>query len=128
MSNPVWPMLAGERAALVDYLTTLSDADWNRETPCAGWTVRDQLAHVVAGANTTPLTFGPSFIGAGFSFDRLGARGIRRQAAATPAELIAALGRLLASGLDGIVVNMIADGHDPEAVALAGQTLTKAMA
>jgi hypothetical protein len=37
------------------------------------------------------------------------------------------LGRLLASGLDGIVVNMIADGHDLEAVALAGQTLTKAM-
>ena len=36
--------------------------------------------------------------------------------------------RLLASGLDGIVVNMIADGHDPDAVALAGETLTKAMA
>jgi F420-dependent oxidoreductase-like protein len=38
------------------------------------------------------------------------------------------LGSLLASGLDGVVVNMVADGHDPEAVALAGQTLTKAMA
>jgi F420-dependent oxidoreductase-like protein len=35
--------------------------------------------------------------------------------------------QLLASGLDGIVVNMIADGHDLDAVALAGQTLTKAM-
>jgi F420-dependent oxidoreductase-like protein len=36
--------------------------------------------------------------------------------------------KLLGSGLDGVVVNMIADGHDLDAVALAGQTLTKAMA
>ncbi|MDQ1535381.1 MAG: hypothetical protein QOF28_3142 [Actinomycetota bacterium] len=36
--------------------------------------------------------------------------------------------KLLASGLDGVVVNMIVDGHDLDAVALAGQTLTKAMA
>jgi alkanesulfonate monooxygenase SsuD/methylene tetrahydromethanopterin reductase-like flavin-dependent oxidoreductase (luciferase family) len=35
---------------------------------------------------------------------------------------------LRAAGLDGVVVNMIADGHDPDAVALAGQTLTKALA
>ena len=35
---------------------------------------------------------------------------------------------LRAAGLDGIVVNMIVDGHDPEAVALAGHTLTKAFA
>jgi F420-dependent oxidoreductase-like protein len=35
--------------------------------------------------------------------------------------------RLLATGLDGIVVNMIVDGHDPDAVTRAGQTLTKAM-
>jgi F420-dependent oxidoreductase-like protein len=34
---------------------------------------------------------------------------------------------LLAAGLDGVVVNMIADGHDPDAVALAGQTLAKAL-
>ena len=37
------------------------------------------------------------------------------------------LQKLLASGLDGIVVNMIADGDDLDAVALAGQTLTSAM-
>ena len=35
--------------------------------------------------------------------------------------------KLLAAGLDGVVVNMIADGHDPDAVALAGETLTKAL-
>jgi len=35
---------------------------------------------------------------------------------------------LRAAGLDGIVVNMIVDGHDPESVALAGHTLTNALA
>jgi F420-dependent oxidoreductase-like protein len=34
---------------------------------------------------------------------------------------------LRAAGLDGVVVNMIVDGHDLDAVALAGETLTKAL-
>ncbi|MGZ6998372.1 MAG: LLM class F420-dependent oxidoreductase [Acidimicrobiia bacterium] len=34
---------------------------------------------------------------------------------------------LMAVGLDGLVVNMPADAHDPGAVALAGQTLAKAL-
>jgi hypothetical protein len=38
------------------------------------------------------------------------------------------LQKVLAAGIDGIVVNMITDGDDPDAVTLAGQTLTKAMA
>lgn len=91
MSNPVWPMLAAERSALAAYLPTLSDGDWKCASPCAGWSVHDLVVHVVAGANTTPLNFGPAMIASGFSFDRLAARGIRRGGDATPAELIAAL-------------------------------------
>jgi F420-dependent oxidoreductase-like protein len=34
---------------------------------------------------------------------------------------------LIALGLDGVCVNMVADGHDPEAVAFAGEVLTKAL-
>jgi uncharacterized protein (TIGR03083 family) len=91
MSSPIWPMLAAERSALVAFLPTLSDADWKRPTPCPDYSVRDQVAHIVAGAKTTPLTFGPSLAISGFSFDKLGARGIRQQGDASPAELIAAL-------------------------------------
>ena len=65
MSNPVWPMLAAERTALVDYLPTLSDNDWKCQSPCAGWTVHDQVSHLVAGAKTTPLNFGPSMVAVG---------------------------------------------------------------
>jgi F420-dependent oxidoreductase-like protein len=35
---------------------------------------------------------------------------------------------LLATGLDGLVVNMVADGHDPEAVTFAGAALQRAFA
>jgi F420-dependent oxidoreductase-like protein len=34
---------------------------------------------------------------------------------------------IVALGLDGVCVNMVADGHDPEAVAFAGEVLTKAL-
>jgi len=35
--------------------------------------------------------------------------------------------RVLRAGLDGIVVNLPANGHDPEAVRLAGRTLSAAL-
>jgi uncharacterized protein (TIGR03083 family) len=91
MSNPLWPMLAAERSTFADYLPSLSAEDWNRDTPCAGWTVKDQVAHIVAGAQTTPLTFGPSLLISGFSFDKLSARGIRQRAGQSRTELIDAL-------------------------------------
>lgn len=37
-----------ERRDLAAYLRTLSDDDWNAETLCAGWTVKDVVAHVVS--------------------------------------------------------------------------------
>ena len=44
-----------------------------------------------------------------------------------PDEVVAQTQDLLAIGLDGVVVNMPADGHDPAAVTLAGETLTRAL-
>jgi F420-dependent oxidoreductase-like protein len=35
--------------------------------------------------------------------------------------------RVLASGIDGVILNLPANGHDPEAIALAGETLRKAL-
>src|SRR3954465_14209074 len=91
MSDSLWPMLAAERAALVAYLPTLSTNDWKCPSPCAGWTVHDLVAHVVAGAETTPLNFGPSMLVSGFSFDKLAAPGIRHRRGAAPEALIDAL-------------------------------------
>ena len=44
-----------------------------------------------------------------------------------PDEVAAQVQELIAVGLDGFVVNLIADADDTDAVALAGETLTKAI-
>ena len=44
-----------------------------------------------------------------------------------PDEVAAQVQDLLAVGLDGVVVNMPVDGHDPVAVRLAGETLARAL-
>lgn len=36
--------------------------------------------------------------------------------------------RLIGQGLDGVVINLPADGHEPEAVERAGKTLARALA
>jgi F420-dependent oxidoreductase-like protein len=43
-------------------------------------------------------------------------------------DVAAQVARLRAAGVDGVVVNMILDGHDVDSVAFAGETLTKALA
>ncbi len=43
-----------------------------------------------------------------------------------PDEVVEQVRELLAVGLDGVVVNMLGDGHDPAAVRLAGETLQRA--
>ena len=44
-----------------------------------------------------------------------------------PDEVVARVQELLTVGLDGFVVNLVADPGDTDAVALAGETLTKAI-
>jgi F420-dependent oxidoreductase-like protein len=44
-----------------------------------------------------------------------------------PDEVVAQVDELLATGLDGVVFNMIADGHDLDTVKLAGETLQRAI-
>ena len=39
---------APERAALLDLLRSLSDAEWRAPTVCAGWSVKDLAAHILA--------------------------------------------------------------------------------
>jgi uncharacterized protein (TIGR03083 family) len=44
-----WMSLArDERADFAAFLATLSPADWDRPTLCAGWRVRDAIAHVIS--------------------------------------------------------------------------------
>ncbi len=43
----VRPLLVEERAALLDLLGGLDATDWDRPSPCPGWSVQDVVAHVL---------------------------------------------------------------------------------
>lgn len=44
----IWHHIHAERATLAAHLGDLSDAEWQGPTLCAGWTVHDVAAHVIA--------------------------------------------------------------------------------
>src|SRR2546423_829548 len=73
-----WQMIRSERAALVDALGKLSDADWDKPSLCGGWTVHDVLAHMVATAEMTPPKFFGKLIGSGFNFSTMTRKEIAR--------------------------------------------------
>jgi uncharacterized protein (TIGR03083 family) len=87
-----WQMIAAERAALVASLEGLGEADFDRPSLCAGWTVRDVVGHIVATAGLTPPAFLAGLAGSGFSFDRMVANKIKAVTTGrTGAELVEAL-------------------------------------
>jgi uncharacterized protein (TIGR03083 family) len=91
MSDAVWPNLAAERRAFAGYLATLSVEDLEKPSPCAGWRVREVVAHVIAGAKSTPPKFIGGLISSGFNFAKAGAKLLLPELDGTPAELSARL-------------------------------------
>lgn len=85
MASSPWPTIHAERGALVDDLSGLTDAQWATPSQCAGWSVHELLAHMVATAELTPLRFFRNFAGAGFSFEKLAAREIQAYTVGGPA-------------------------------------------
>jgi uncharacterized protein (TIGR03083 family) len=89
MADP-WSLIHTEREALADDLATVTDEQWATPSLCAGWSVRDVLAHMTATAKMTPPAFFVAMAGAGFRFNTMTARGVARETAAgTPAEGLA---------------------------------------
>lgn len=84
-----WQMIKTERVTLVDRLGKLSDADWDTLSLCAGWTVRDVVAHMIATATMTPPAFFAKLIGSGFNFQAMTRKDIAQIASGrTNAELV----------------------------------------
>jgi uncharacterized protein (TIGR03083 family) len=97
MGAEVWPMLHAERSDFVDYLRTLDPADWDKPSLAEGWRVKDVVAHLIAGAKSTPPSFLRAMIGAGMSFDTMNAKAISREVDRTPDEFVSALESLVAT-------------------------------
>lgn len=51
------PLIHQQSDRLADRLDRMSDADWQRPTPCTEWQVADILAHLASGADVQVLSF-----------------------------------------------------------------------
>ena len=90
--DEIFAMVASQRRALADDLATISDTKWTTPSLCAGWQIRDVVAHLVWPTETSLPKMLLQVAAKGFSFDKLSdetARGDQR----SPDELILALRR-----------------------------------
>lgn len=85
----LWDLIHSERKALADDLADLEASRWSTPSLCAGWTVRDVLAHMTATARMTPPRFFGKLLTAGFSFTTMTSRDIAAERGGTPAETLA---------------------------------------
>lgn len=87
--SEIWPTIHAERRALAADLEGLGEEGWATPSSCAGWTVRDVLAHMTATAKMTPAAFFPKLIASGFRLPRLQAKDIAAERGASAAEGLA---------------------------------------
>jgi uncharacterized protein (TIGR03083 family) len=85
MKPSPWPTIHAERGALVDDLAGLNESQWSTPSLCAGWSVHELLAHMVATAELTSLGFLRNFAGAGFNFAKMADKEVRAYTAGGPA-------------------------------------------
>jgi len=85
-------MIAAERRDLAAELSALPAEAWDAPTLCAGWRVRDLVAHVTMPFRYSTGRFVFEMLRSGGRFHAMANRCARRDAAAPPAELLAALG------------------------------------
>ena len=86
-----------ERAALAADLTDLTDPQWATPSLCAGFTVRQVLAHLTAGATLSPVRWLAGVIRYRFDFDKMVAMRLAEQLGATPAETLTRFRRVVTS-------------------------------
>jgi uncharacterized protein (TIGR03083 family) len=87
-----WQLISSERASLVDALAALPDTAWDKPSLCAGWSVRDVVAHLIATARMTPPAFFAKLAGSGFRFQAMTRRDIVQVTnGAANADLVTAL-------------------------------------
>jgi uncharacterized protein (TIGR03083 family) len=88
MKDDIWPMVHAERAALIEDLEHVDDAQWEQPSLCHGWTVHDVVAHLVDTARTTRRSFVVDMVRMRFDFDRQNALGLVRGRGATPRQTL----------------------------------------
>jgi uncharacterized protein (TIGR03083 family) len=84
-------LIAGERRDLAAVLAGLPAQAWDSPTLCAGWRVREVVAHITMPFRYRPARFAAEMIRSRGSFSRMADRCARRDGTAPPSQLAAAL-------------------------------------
>lgn len=84
-------LIAGERRDLAAILAGLPPESWDSPTLCAGWRVREVVAHITMPFRYRPPRFAAEMIRSRGSFSRMADRCARRDGTAPPSQLAAAL-------------------------------------
>jgi uncharacterized protein (TIGR03083 family) len=87
--SDIWATIAAERGALAGDLSDLTPAQWDTPSLCAGWTIRDIVAHLSATASLNPGSFLFNMAKAGFNFDKFANDQIAKHRGADPAATLA---------------------------------------
>jgi uncharacterized protein (TIGR03083 family) len=118
MASSPWPVIHAEREALVADLAALSDEQWATPSLCAGWTVRDVLAHMTATAKMTPGRFIGKFVGSGFRFNDMSAKDVSAERGGSGRDLLATFTAQLTATthppgpLEAMVGEVVVHGED----------------
>ncbi len=83
--------VAAERRDLAELLSSLPARSWDSPTLCAGWRVRELVAHVTMPFRYSAARFVTELVRSGGRFNAMADRCARRDGAAPASELLAAL-------------------------------------
>jgi uncharacterized protein (TIGR03083 family) len=83
-----WQATDEERSALSDDLATLDDSQWDIQSLCSEWRVRDVVGHLVGGADVKIGPFLAGMLKSGMNFNRFTSRQGLALGAAHPDELL----------------------------------------
>lgn len=78
-----------QRTRLGDLLQTLTGEQWEAESLCRGWRVRDVVAHCIQSHTATYLRFLGEWLTSGFSLNRRNEHGVDRLRGASHAQVLA---------------------------------------
>jgi uncharacterized protein (TIGR03083 family) len=82
-----WSLIHAERTFLADTIEELTPAQWRTPSLCAGWSVGDVAAHLLASAEQTPGHFMGGMVTSGFRFGALMQRDITARAELTTKQI-----------------------------------------
>lgn len=84
----IWQYVKRQRLDLLTYLTTLNHEQWNTNSLCAGWRVRNVLAHLILEYHYTPANSCKEFVRSGLRINTFLRRTAVQLGTASDSELL----------------------------------------